>query len=69
MFIYLKKRSKKRMRITYQNGRLYISLTKNEVKDVQENLGKPCEIDIGNIKVLHEDINEVVKQRLKELEL
>lgn len=57
------------MRITYQNGRLYISLTKNETKDVQENLGKPCEIDIGNIKVLHEDINEVVKQRLKELEL
>ena len=57
------------MRITYQNGKLYVSLTKNEIKDVQENLGKPCEIDIGNIKVLHEDINEVVKQRLKELEL
>ena len=57
------------MRITYQNGKLYVSLTKSEIKDVQENLGKPCEIDIGNIKVLHEDINEVVKQRVKELEL
>ena len=56
------------MRIMYQNGKLYLSLTKSEVKDVQDNLGKPCEIDIGNIKVIHEDISQIVKERLEEKE-
>ena len=54
------------MRITYQNGKLFISLTKDEAENAYQNIGKPSEIDIGNIVVLHEDIANVVKERLKE---
>jgi len=54
------------MRIVYQGGKLYISHTKDEVKDIQDNIGNPCEIDIGNVEVLHEDISNIVKERLRE---
>ena len=30
--------------------------------------GNPCEIDLGNIKVLHEDISKVIQERLLEKE-
>tara|TARA_R110000822_G_scaffold188937_1_gene327972 strand:+ start:892 stop:1065 length:174 start_codon:yes stop_codon:yes gene_type:complete len=56
------------MRVLYQNGKLYISYTKDEIEDLQDNLGKPCEIDIGNLKVLHEDISRIVQERLKEMD-
>ena len=56
------------MRITYQGGKLYISLTKIEIKDVKDNEGRPCEIDIGHISVLHGDISKIVTERLKEKE-
>ena len=46
------------MRITHIDGKLFISLTKKEAKDVQDNIGKPVEIDIGNLSVLLEDITE-----------
>ncbi len=54
------------MRITYQNGKLFINLRKDEAENVYQNIGTPTEIDIGNIVVLHEDIANVVKERLKE---
>tara|TARA_R100001460_G_scaffold50564_1_gene89027 strand:+ start:373 stop:585 length:213 start_codon:yes stop_codon:yes gene_type:complete len=54
------------MRITYQGGKLYISLTKTEIQDVKDNEGSPCEIDIGHVSVLHEDISKIVNERLKE---
>tara|TARA_Y100001937_G_scaffold90083_1_gene121816 strand:+ start:209 stop:412 length:204 start_codon:yes stop_codon:yes gene_type:complete len=46
------------MRITHEDGKLFISLTKKEAKAVQDNIGKPVEIDIGNLSVLLEDITE-----------
>jgi hypothetical protein len=54
------------MRIIYQSGKLYISLTKDEYKDIEP--GKPTEIDIGNIPILLKDITEITYERLKELE-
>jgi hypothetical protein len=46
------------MRITHVDGKLFISLTRKEAKDVQDNLGRPTEIEIGNLSVLLEDITE-----------
>ena len=46
------------MRITHVDCKLFISLTKKEAKDVHDNIGKPVEIDIGNLSVLLEDITE-----------
>jgi len=46
------------MRITHVDGKLFISLTKQEAKDVHDNIGKPVEIDIGNLEVLLEDITD-----------
>ena len=46
------------MRITHVDGKLFISLTKKEAKAVQDNLGRPAEIDIGNLEVLLADITE-----------
>jgi hypothetical protein len=54
------------MRIIYQSGKLYISLTKDEYKDIEP--GTPTEIDIGNISVLLKDITNISYERLKELE-
>tara|TARA_B100001094_G_C17653071_1_gene540588 strand:- start:20 stop:193 length:174 start_codon:yes stop_codon:yes gene_type:complete len=56
------------MRIVYQNGKLFVSHTKDEVQDIQESLGNPCEIDIGILKILHEDISKIVQERLKEMD-
>lgn len=55
-----------KMRIIYQNGKLFINLRKDEAENVYQNIGTPTEIDIGNIVVLHEDIANIVKERLKE---
>jgi len=46
------------MRIVHEDGKLFISLTRKEAKDVQDNLGSPVEINIGNLEVLLADITE-----------
>ena len=46
------------MRIVHEDGKLFISLTRKEAKAVQDNLGSPIEIDIGNLEVLLADITE-----------
>ncbi len=48
------------MRIVYLNNKLYISLTKDEIYNVNKSIGSPTEIDIGNLRVLHEDVNAAV---------
>ncbi len=48
------------MRITYLNGELMLSLTKEEVDHVYENKGRPVKMDIGQLKVLHEDVSKAV---------
>tara|TARA_R110000772_G_scaffold120925_2_gene227248 strand:- start:876 stop:1052 length:177 start_codon:yes stop_codon:yes gene_type:complete len=54
------------MRIVYQSGKLYLSLTKDEYKDIEP--GKPTELDISLIPVLFQDISQVTYERLKEQE-
>jgi len=48
------------MRIVYQSGELYISLTHAEVDHIVENKGKPTKVDISWLKILHEDISKCV---------
>ena len=45
-------------RIVYQDGKLYLSLTREEVKEAQDNLGRPIELDMGQLKVFQEDIHK-----------
>jgi|TARA_R110000772_G_scaffold156033_1_gene267103 hypothetical protein len=60
------------MRITYQDGKLYYSITKDEFAKQEE--GKPTEIDVMWLPHLLKDISdanyehwrkEIVKQELK----
>jgi len=55
------------MRIIYQDKKLYISLTKDEINNINKNVGSPTEIHIGNLKVLHEDVNKAVFENWKDL--
>jgi len=55
------------MRIIYQGKKLYISLTKDEINNINKNVGSPTEIHIGNLKVLHEDVNKAVFENWKDL--
>ena len=56
------------MRVSYMNGKLFLSLTRDECKHAYDQIGMPTEIDVGHIKVLHEDISKVVTEHLKDLE-
>ena len=56
-------------RISYQNGKLYLSLTRNECQEAYDNLGKPLELDISQLKVLHEDITKIVVEYWKDIEV
>ena len=47
-----------KMRIIHQDGKLFVSATRKEVKDMYNNIGSPTEIDIGNLEVLLQDITE-----------
>lgn len=55
------------MRIVYQDKKLYISLTKNEISNINKNIGSPTEINLGQLKVLHEDVNKAVFENWKDL--
>jgi hypothetical protein len=56
-------------RIIYQDGKLYLSLTRDEVKKVHDDAGKPIKLDIGNLTVLHEDISKCVTQYLRYVQM
>ena len=55
------------MRIIYQGKKLYISLTKDEINNINKNVGSPTQIHIGNLKILHEDVNKAVFENWKDL--
>lgn len=55
------------MRIVYQNKKLYISLTKDEINNINKNIGSLTEIHVGNLKILHEDVNKAVFDNWKDL--
>jgi hypothetical protein len=57
------------MRVTYQDGKLFLSLTRSEVEQVQKDLGKPIELDIGNLSILQEDISKCVVQYLRYIQM
>jgi hypothetical protein len=57
------------MRVTYQDGKLLVSLTRDEVKQAQDNIGRPIELPIGQLKMLHEDVSKAVLQRWEKVEV
>tara|TARA_R100001443_G_scaffold90137_1_gene96596 strand:- start:380 stop:574 length:195 start_codon:yes stop_codon:yes gene_type:complete len=50
------------MRIMYQNKKLLISLTDEEVDKFYKDKHKPVEIPIGFLTTLHQDINRAMEQ-------
>ena len=57
------------MRITYQDGKLFLSLTRSEVKQVHDDVGRPIELDIGNLSILHEDVSKCVVHYLRYVQM
>jgi len=53
------------MRVIYQDGKLLVSLTREEVEKVHADVGKPVELDIGNLPMLHEDITKAATYYLR----
>jgi len=45
------------MRITYQDGILRLDLTREECQRAYDNIGRPIELPIGQLKVLKEDVH------------
>jgi predicted DNA-binding transcriptional regulator AlpA len=50
------------MRIVYQDKKLLVSLTDEEVDKFYKNKHFPVEIPIGSLTVLHQDINKAMNQ-------
>lgn len=57
------------MRIVYQEGKLYVSLTKDEIKQASDSIGMPLELPIGQLKIFQEDINKAVLQHWTKIEV
>ena len=55
-----------RMRIMYQDGKLFVSLNDEEVDKFYKNKHKTVEIPIGFLKVLHEDITQAMQKAWRE---
>tara|TARA_S200002703_G_C3646376_1_gene198410 strand:+ start:291 stop:524 length:234 start_codon:yes stop_codon:yes gene_type:complete len=56
-------------RILYQDGKLLLSLTKDEIKQAQENIGRPIELPIGQLKVFQEDIHKAAMAHWSKVEV
>ena len=54
------------MRIMYQDGKLLVSLSDDEVDKFHKNKHTPVEIPIGFLKVLHEDITHAMQKAWRE---
>ena len=57
------------MRIFYQDGRLYVSLTKEEIQQAQDSIGMPLELPIGQLKVFQEDIHKAAMAHWSKIEV
>ena len=55
-----------RMRIMYQDGKLFVSLNDEEVDTFYKNKHKTVEIPNGFLKVLHEDITQAMQKAWRE---
>ena len=54
------------MRIMYQDGKLLVSLSDDEVDKFYKNKHTPVELPIGFLKVLHEDITHAMQKAWRE---
>ena len=57
------------MRIMYQSGEVYLSLTGEEIDHLYENKGKPVPIGVRTLKVLHEDVSKAVLNHWSNVEV
>ena len=57
------------MRVMYQSGEVYLSLTREEVDHIYENKGTPVPIGIRTLKILHEDVSDCVKAHWSNVEV
>ena len=53
----------------YQNGEVFLSLTRDEVDHIYENKGKPVALGIRTLKVLHEDVSKAVLHHWSNVEV
>ncbi|HSG30272.1 MAG TPA: hypothetical protein VLB82_01875 [Thermodesulfobacteriota bacterium] len=56
-------------RIVYQDGKLFLSLTREEVKEASDNIGRPIELDVGQLKVFQEDIHKAAMAHWSKVEI
>ena len=57
------------MRVTYQSGEVYLSVTKEEADHIHENKGKPVPIGVRTLKVLLEDVSNCFKAHWSNVEV
>jgi len=57
------------MRVMYQSGEVYLSLTGDEVDFLYKNKGKPVPIGVRTLKVLHEDVSKAVLNHWSNVEV
>ena len=56
-------------RIVYQDGKLFLSLTREEAKRAMDNIGMPIELDIGQLRVFQEDIHKAAMAHWSKVEV
>ena len=56
-------------RIVYQDGKLFLSLTREEVQRAMDDIGTPIELDIGQLKVFQEDIHKAAMAHWSKVEV
>tara|TARA_B100001063_G_C16575650_1_gene458131 strand:- start:545 stop:775 length:231 start_codon:yes stop_codon:yes gene_type:complete len=57
------------MRVTYQSGEVYLSMTKEEVDHLYKNKGNPVPIGVRTLKILHEDVSNCVRAHWSNVEV
>ncbi len=57
------------MRVTYQSGEVYLSMTKEEVDHLYKNKGNAVPIGVRTLKILHEDVSNCVRAHWSNVEV
>ena len=57
------------MRVMYQSGEVYLSMTKEEVDHLYKNKGNPVPIGVRILKILHEDVSNCVRAHWSNVEV
>ena len=56
-------------RITYQDGRLYLHLTKEEIKKASEDISMPVELPIDQLYIFKDDIQKAYMAHWSKVEV